>query len=420
MSILILHRGSLASNPYDRWLADQDQPLILLAAQEQLDDLGEALPTSGYAHVEAIANYDEPEPQRSRARELIRRYGVSQIVGTHERDQDRAAALRAEFGLPGQQLDTVVPYRDKAVMKQYAEAAGIPVAPHATVAGPSELAAFVEQHGLPVVVKPRWGASSMGLHIVSTEAELAALRGELDRTGYEDLLVEAFVTGDMYHVDGLVIDGKVVTIWPSMYQYSLSSFATDTGPRLDVMLDDADPLTHRLIDFGQRVLDAFPSHEHFAFHIEVFRTPDDQLVLCEAACRAGGAGIREVHRAAFGIEPAEGALRAQLGLSVPTLGESRQPAAFAGQLLRMKIPGTVRRTPAGPPPYDWVVSHRIALQPGQRLAPPTFSGDFMASFVVQAADRSQLEQRLAQLNTWLDDTLEIIPEAESDRYPSRT
>lgn len=39
-----------------------------------------------------------------------------------------------------------------------------------------------------------------------------------------DLMVESFVSGDFYHVDGLVHEGKLRLVWPSKYVNTVASF----------------------------------------------------------------------------------------------------------------------------------------------------------------------------------------------------
>jgi biotin carboxylase len=412
MTVLILHRGSLAANPYERWLADCPDDLVLLASQDQLDLLGESAPAARppFAHVETVRGYDDAEPVASRSAALAAEYGVRRVIACQERDLERAAELREVLGLDGTRAGEVAAYRDKLEMKRLAAEAGLAVAAHAPISSAGALERFVAGHGLPVVVKPRRGAGSVGLTVLHTRPELAEFlaAGGADDGDARGLLAEEFVHGPMYHLDGFSSGGRIVTMWPSRYLYSLATFAQDHGGRMDVMLSPDDPLTPSLIEFGERTLAALPSPGHFAFHIEVFHAPDGRLVLCEAACRAGGASIREVHRAAFGFDPAEAAVRAELGLPLPFAESGRlAPQAIAGQLLLMKRPGVVRRVPSGVDAFGWVTHHRIGLAPGQVLERPTFSGDFMASFVAAAPGRDVLEARLRELTGWFDAGTEI-------------
>ncbi len=105
------------------------------------------------------------------------------------------------------------------------------------------------------MLKPVDSAGSVGLRILESREELDAhLADGLDLYGphLPNLLAEAFVPGRMCHVDGLVVDGRTVFAWPSQYQYTLASYRTDTGGRLDLTLDTDDPLTGRLLEFTDR------------------------------------------------------------------------------------------------------------------------------------------------------------------------
>jgi hypothetical protein len=157
----------------------------------------------------------------------------------------------------------------------------------------------------------------------------------------------------------------------------------------------------RLLGFTDLVLDALPCPCDFAFHAEVFHTPDDRLVLCEIACRTGGATIRDIQHTLFGLDLTESWVRAQLGLPLPVAaGPGRlYPARMAGQLVLMKRPGRVVAVP-GEPSFPWVERYRVFAQPGQVMGEATFSGDFLASMVVSAPSRAISERRLRELEAW--------------------
>jgi hypothetical protein len=412
VSVLVLHRGPLECSPYDDWFADYDAHVFLLASREQLELAGEELPcASRYRHVEAVSRYDVSGRVEARALELARAHGVRHIVACQERDLERAAQLREILGLPGQRLAGATAFRDKVVMKERLEAARVPVAPYAVVECATDLIAFARAHGFPLVVKPRNGGGSVDLRILYGEDDLdGLLSGEpLFGAGLQpSLIVEAFVPGAMCHVDGLVVDGRVVFAWPSQYLYALASFRDDPDGRFDVTLDADDPLGRRLLALTDRVLEALPGPTHFAFHAEIFHTPDDRLVLCEIACRTGGAGIRGVQRTLFGADPTEWWVRAQVGLPLGEVQDARRlvPERMAGQLVVMRRPGRVVSVP-GRPPFAWVREARLFVRPGQVMGEAASSADFMASFVVAAPSRGVTEVRLRRLEAWFQASVTI-------------
>jgi biotin carboxylase len=413
MTVLVLHRGPLADSPYHRWLAAHDGPIVLLASARHLAP-GERLPVEHekYAHAEMFDDYDDcPEVER-RAGELAVKFGCTHVVACAERDLERAARIRERLGLPGARPAVVTPYRDKWRMRRLAARAGVPVAAQALLTSGDALRAFVADHGLPVVVKPRRGAGSVGVRVLANAEDAEAMAaGPVTTTPEREpaRLVETFVPGEMLHVDGVVLDGRIVTMWPFAYLFRLASFREDRGARLDLSLDPADPLTGRLLEFAERVLSALPRQRDHAFHIEVFHTPTGELVLCEAACRPPGAALRHVHRAMFGFDPAEATVRAELGLGGTGPAGRPAPRAMAGQLLIMKRPGRVRSLPHRVEEAAGVVWHRTNAAVGGVLSAPTASSDVLTATVVTGGDRAECEQRMRALGARILAQTEIEP-----------
>ncbi|WP_329192579.1 MULTISPECIES: ATP-binding protein [unclassified Streptomyces] len=406
MSALVLHRFPLEPFPYDRWLAGLDGGVVMIAARDKIVAGREPVPDGpgGYRHLELIDTFDDEDLVDRLARDLIQEYGVTHVIAHHEADLIRAAALREKFGLPGQLPEEVLPFRDKVLMKRKLAAAGIAVAPHTLPRTADEARAFAAEHGLPLVFKARDGFGSVGLRTVRSVEELEQHLSEAFAPGAgprEDLLLEAYVPGRMCHVDGVVAGGRTVMAWPSQYQYELSSFQADSGARVDLTLDPSDPLSPRLLELAQAALAALGGPADFAFHAEVFHTPDDRLVVCEVAARPAGARIREVLTAVFGVHPVELASRAHTGLRLPALerlpeGGRLEPLRMAGQVLMMKRPGTVRGIPATPE-EPWVEFYGVFAEPGEVLAEAALSSDFLAAAVLSAPTREECEKRLREL-----------------------
>jgi biotin carboxylase len=412
MSVLILHRGPLASTPYDRWLRDYGGDILLLASREHLDSLGEASPPggSGYARFEALDDYHVSGRVEARALALAREYGVRHIIACHERDMERAAQLREILDLPGQRLESAVPFRDKLVMKSLAREAGVDVTPFADVECAVDIAAFAREHGYPVVLKPRSGGGA-GPRVLRTPGDLDAyLTADFDLYGggQPNLMVEAYVPGTVCHVDGLVVAGRTVLASPTRHLPAPAGPGEQPGGRIEVTLDHDDPLARRLLDFADGVLAALPGPDDHAFHAEVFHTPDDRLVLCEIACRTGGSGIRDMLGTLYGLDPAEYWVRAQLGLNLPAVDGTRRlrPRSTAGRLLVGKRPGRVLEVPDHPD-FPWVERYRLHVRPGQRLEAPAHPEDAMASFVVSAPSRAACEERMREVGAWFARNLRL-------------
>lgn len=419
MSVLILHRNPLRPFPYHDWLSGRTGDIVVLAARDKIELAGEEVPDDdlGFTHLEIFDDFDDDSVD-ARALELADEFRTTHIVALHEADILRAAALRERLGLDGAWTEDVRPFRDKALMKRLARLGGIEVAPHTVPRTARDAHEFAEEHGFPLVLKHRAGYNSVGLRILRDRAEFnGCVESTYPGPPREDVLLEKFVPGRMCHIDGLVADGRTAAAWPSQYQYDLSSFAEDPGPRVDLTLDEDDPLTPRLLALAERVLSALTPTgsrlRHHAFHMEVFHTPDDRLVLCEVACRSGGAKIREVFLALFGVHLGEYATRAEAGLSLAGYGERTadgappRPRCMSGQVLTMKRPGLVRALPSVPG-EPWVEGFWLFAEQGQVIAPAAGSADFLTAAVASAPTRAECERRLRALGARVQAQTEIV------------
>lgn len=420
MSILILHRNPLEPFPYDHWLTGYDGDVVVLAARDKIELFGEEAPTGnlGYARLEILDDFDDEDLVLERALELAAEFDTRHVIAHHEADVERAAWLRERLGLPGPWTADVLPFRDKALMKERVQQVGVEVARHTVPRTAEDARAFAERHGFPLVFKDRAGFNAIGLRILPARDELERYLAEAYADSpRDDLLLEAYVPGRMCHVDGLVTNGRTVLAWPSQYQYDLASYGVDPGARVDLTLDPDDPLTDRLLDLTDRILAALrlPGgrlRDH-AFHAEIFHTPDDRLVLCEIAGRPAGAKVREVFHTLFGLNLGEYATRALVGLPLPALeqtlrgGPRPKPRCMAGQVLMMKRPGLVRSVPAVPAD-PWVEHYWVYAQPGQVIAPATGSSDFLTAAVASAPTRAECERRLRTLGARFEAQTEMV------------
>jgi hypothetical protein len=419
MSVLILHRNPFEPFPFGRWLHDYPGEIVVLASRDKLAPFGEEVPTGnhGFTHLEMLDDFEDEGLVRARALKLADEFGARHVVANHEGDIILAAWLRECLGLDGAWTADVQPFRDKALMKEHLEQAGIDIAPYMVPQNISEVLAFAEEYGFPLVLKDRAGYNAIGLRILRDRDEL--LRAAAEAFGgapRDDLILESYVPGRMCHVDGIVRDGRTAVAWPSQYQYDLASYGSDPGARVDLTLDPDDPLTGRLLSLTNRALAALRlpdgRMQAHGFHAEIFHTPDDRLVVCEIACRPGGAKVREVFHTMFGFNLGEYATRASLGLPLPLLepglhdGARPLPRSMSGQVLMMKRPGRIRSLPAVPAD-PWVERFWLYGQVGQVIPPASGSSDFLTCAVASAPPRAECERRLRELGARFEAQTEI-------------
>lgn len=138
------------------------------------------------------------------------------IVALDEFDMEVAAELRELMRLPGMGVSAIAYYRDKLAMRTGARDAGFLVPEFVGVINYDDLRAYMDRVPAPWLLKPRSEASALGIRKINEPEQLWRALDELgDRQS--NFLLEQFVPGDIFHVDSIVSEGKVV--FSAVHQY---------------------------------------------------------------------------------------------------------------------------------------------------------------------------------------------------------
>jgi hypothetical protein len=223
------------------------------------------------------------------------------IVAMYEHVTLPAARLRDHFGVPGVDTETALLCRDKVRMKEVMRSGGIRVPEFWAVDATTPYADLEKiADAVPgrIVLKPQRQAGSFGILVFRDGTEfLAHARAHGIPDDHE---VEEFIEGDVCHVDGVVRDGEIRFISASRYIGDCLNFQNGERHLSAVTFDDASTLA-RITDFTALVLKSLRLHTS-TFHLEVFLTPDDELVFLEVGNRFGGAYISDSLRAVYGVD----------------------------------------------------------------------------------------------------------------------
>lgn len=354
--------------------------------------------TEGFARYEYVPDCEfVPYPELT-IRRLAAEQPFTHLVTDNEYDLERAARIRADLGIPGQSAASALSFRDKAVMKRVAGAA-VRVPRFARLETFGDLTGFIGENGFPVVVKPVKQGGSRDIVVLRDEDDLTAFSR---RHWRDDLLAEEFVEGRMCHVDAVIAPGYRFVAASRYLRSCLGVFSGENNG--SVQLRPGDQLALRLEEFLDRVLAAFDTPEVGAYHLEVFHTPDDELVLCEIASRVGGNRIPALTRATYGVDLHSAWLRHSVGLPVeaPPAGP---PAEVHGSVSVLPQGRPVRAP--GRPPFAWVREYQVneGLAPG---AVAQNSTSHLCFVIVSGADAEQVEERLLVTEAWLMAHLEYL------------
>ncbi len=233
---------------------------------------------------------------------LAKHRRFARIVALDEFDLDTAALAREHLRIPGMGRSATRPFRDKLAMRETAANGGVAVPEFSGVANHDDLWSFLQGTKGPWLLKPRASASAIGIQKFSDPNAVWPL---LERLGDEAShhLVEQFVPGEIYHVEGLSWHGDLLHALGHKYgqppfetMHAGGVFSTRTLQR------DSEE-TQSLLKIHAEVLRALGMTTG-ATHSEFIRAYEDgRFYFLETAARVGGAYIAEVAEAASGLNP---------------------------------------------------------------------------------------------------------------------
>jgi hypothetical protein len=255
---------------------------VLGVGDESYDNLHYELKDSlrEYYKVSNMEDYD----QLYRAiGHFISKYGRIHFVESfNEYWLETEAKLREDFNIvEGYHPKEMAQFKRKSGMKKVFAAAGLKVAPGLFPTSLEEALTFARQVGYPLIVKPDIGVGAEGAKKLNDEAELTK-----NYAPNSNMFIEQFIQGNIETYDGLC-DHEGNVVFYSSLKYSAGIMDLLNGDCESIFYYVVKDVPEDLRTKGDIAVKAFNVKSRF-FHLEFFRTADDQLVPLEINLRPPG------------------------------------------------------------------------------------------------------------------------------------
>jgi biotin carboxylase len=233
---------------------------------------------------------------------LAREQKIDRIVALDEFDLEVAALLREHMRLPGMGESLTRHFRDKLAMRVRARQGGVPVPEFTSVFHYDDLRSFLTSVPGPWLLKPRTNASAIGIRRIDEPGQLWPILDELGDL-QSHYLLERFVPGEIFHVEGITWNGQ--TVFGSPYKYGKPPMQTmHQGGVFSTRALNRDSSDARQLDAIHRQLIAALGLVYGVTHSEFIRSEaDGSFYFLETAARVGGAHIADVVELATGLNP---------------------------------------------------------------------------------------------------------------------
>lgn len=222
------------------------------------------------------------------------------FVSLDDFDVENASFLREHFRIPGIGQTTARYFRDKLAMRMKAQEHGINIPAFTALFHDEDINKYVNHVPPPWFIKPRGQASATGIKKLYSAEELWNTLKELGNNRHKFLL-EKFAPGDVYHVDSLSFDGKVIFTKVSKYLNTPFDVAHGGGIFRSITLGDREKDAVEIKKMNEKILNSF-GMKYSASHTEYIKCNDDEkFYFLETSARVGGAHLSDMVEAASGI-----------------------------------------------------------------------------------------------------------------------
>ena len=287
MNILLLSPGYPADMPeFTRGLAEAGAH-VFGVGDTPVDGLPPGVREYLHEYIPLRSLWDEDAVIAS-MRERLHGRSLDRIECLWEPGIMLAARLRKAFGVAGLDTAQAQRFRDKELMKQALDQAGIRTPRHLAATTASAVWEAAESIGYPIILKPIDGAGSADTYRVNDAQELKSVIPRLRHV--PGVSVEEFVEGEEYTFDTITVNGKIAYYNIAWYRpRPLIARSNEWISPQVIALGNVDhPDLQAGVRMGFEVIKALEFETGFT-HMEWYRKADGEVVFGEIGARPPGA-----------------------------------------------------------------------------------------------------------------------------------
>jgi biotin carboxylase len=271
---------------FTRGLAEVGARVVGIGDQPE-DALPEIARTSLSAYFQ-IDSFSDANGVIDRVRGITSQISIDQVESLWEPLMILAAQIREANLLPGMTVHETIPFRDKEVMKEVLDGAGIRTPRHRRCHSIGECVAAADEIGYPIIVKPIAGAGSADTYRASDRSELEEVAPLLKHV--PEVSVEEFIEGEEFTFDTVCAGGKVLFENISWYRPRplLQRQLEWVSPQMIALKEIDGEEIAKGREMGHQVIEAMDFNSGFT-HMEWFMKEDGEVVFGEIGARVAGA-----------------------------------------------------------------------------------------------------------------------------------
>ncbi|ELE7142572.1 ATP-grasp domain-containing protein [Vibrio cholerae] len=360
--------------------------------------------------LEVVEGYDNTSVIENLVYKFSQECLIKHVFACAEFDLYRAERIKQWLGLDFTAESDLRIFRNKIAMKDHFNDHGIKTSKYAAVKSVLDIYDFANKHGFPLVVKQQEGGGGVGTKILRSLEEIQDFSHANFRTnGFTEpsLMVESYVNGKLYHVDGVVFNGEVLYVSCGEYINGLiENF--EEGGALGSSLVPANSSIHNLLSrVNQQVIDSTHVSSPFTFHSEYF-IDGDSVTLCEIACRTGGACINETNSVIRGVDINAWLINTMYAQKQEPISPRNMDLSGGWVVSSIGHKSRTVKKIANECKLPFILSYKPRVNAGQHLTPAVSNIQGLCDAIFTADTQEEVLASYNEFGAWLQDNFEFI------------
>ena len=329
---------------------------------------------------------------------VVDKYSIDAIVtAATDKPLVMMARIAEKYGFPFYSVETAQWSTDKFQMKQRFMDGGVPCAKGRLVKSVNE----VEDFEYPVIIKPRDNSGSRGVKLCRSKEELEASMSEaFEVSKLDTVLVEEFIEGPEYSIEGLHHDGKSEVIQFTEKKTTEFPYNVELGHIQPANISEGNQQKIREIvaKIGRALnFENCPSHTELKIN-------ERGIYVIETSPRLGGDYITStLTPLSTGVNVEDELLKVALG---QTINPVPKPVQYSGvRFFAFEEGSIIKHVPDEKFVRSWphVVDFSFNLKEGKEVNRITSSLNRYGQLILQAGNRNAIEEAFDKYEKMITD-----------------
>ena len=317
---------------------------------------------------------------------VVEKYGIDAIVtAATDKPLVMMARIAEKYGFPFYSVETAKWSTDKFKMKERFELGGVPHAQGRLISKAEEAEGMV----FPVIVKPRDNSGSRGVKLCRSKEELEVSMSEaLEVSKLDTVLVEEFIEGPEYSIEGLHHDGKSEVIQFTEKKTTEFPYNVELGHIQPANISEENQKIHEIVEKIGKALNFVNCPSHTELKIN-----ERGIFVIETSPRLGGDYITStLTPLSTGVNLEDELLKISLGVTVNPVPKAVQYSGV--RFFSFEEGSVIKHIPNSEFVKTWphVVDFSFNLKEGEKVNRITSSLNRYGHLTLTAGNRDAIEE----------------------------